>query len=366
MAKILIVDDDASLREVVRLSLESAGHQVIEADNGVQGVEVACAEIPDLILCDVRMEKMDGYATLARLRQHSLTASLPFILMTGQAHQEGMRQGMELGADDYLPKPFNMQQLLAAVEARLKKQQMVREQAERKLSDLRANISLSLPHELLTPLNGIFGFADILVTDATTLKPDEIVGMAQAIRDSAERLHRLIQNFIVLAHVELHQTAPEQFLRDAQVLNLRGMTEKASQEKAAKAGRQGDLTMELAEVWVATKEEYIAKIVEELLDNAFKFSSPGSGVRVALSRRGDEVVLRVSDRGRGMRPEHIAEIGAYMQFERRFYEQQGSGLGLTISRRLARLHRGSLNIASEVGVGTAVEVRLPAVPPRVS
>src|SRR5438046_8145404 len=203
MTKILVIDDDASLREIIQLSLEHAGFEVIKADNGVAGGQQACAQLPDLILCDVRMDNMDGYRTLAALRQDSVTAPIPFILMTGQADTAGMRQGMELGADDYLSKPFTVPQLLAAVNARLKKQQTVREQAERKLADLRANISLALPHELLTPLNGILGFSDILISDHTRLESTEIVSMAHAIRDSAKRLHRLIENFLILPQIEL-------------------------------------------------------------------------------------------------------------------------------------------------------------------
>src|SRR5919197_1037014 len=118
MPKILVIDDDDSLREVIQMSLEHAGFEVIEADNGSVGVQQACAQLPDLILCDVRMEKMDGYRTLAALRQDTATAPIPVILMTGMADTAGMRQGMEMGADDYLSKPFAVPQLVAAVNAR--------------------------------------------------------------------------------------------------------------------------------------------------------------------------------------------------------------------------------------------------------
>jgi signal transduction histidine kinase len=363
MAKILIVDDDTALREVVRLALESSSYEVIEAADGKEGVELAFAQLPDLILCDVRMEQMDGYDTLSALRQSSVTASLPFILMTGQADQEGMRQGMELGADDYLPKPFKIDQLLGAVEARLRKQQTVREQAARQLADLRANICLSLPHELLTPLNGILGFADILSADAPVLKPTDVADMAGSIRESAERLHRLIQNFILLAHLQIHHDDPTPLLRDMRCEQLRREMEVLSRAKADGCGRGNDLQVGGDEVSVLTRGEYWSKIVEEIVDNAFKFSNPGTPVEVQLERRGGLAVFRVSDRGRGMRPEHIAEVGAYMQFERRFYEQQGSGLGLAIAKRLAELHGGRFSISSEVGMGTTVEVGLPAADP---
>ncbi|PYK98431.1 MAG: hybrid sensor histidine kinase/response regulator [Verrucomicrobia bacterium] len=359
MPKILVIDDDASLREVIQLSLEHAGFEVAQADSGVSGVQLACAQLPDLILCDVRMEKMDGYRTLAALRQDTVTAPVPVILMTGQADTAGMRQGMELGADDYLSKPFTVPQLLAAVNARLKKHQTVRELAERKLADLRANICLALPHELLTPLNGILGFTDILITDHRHLQPDEIVSMSEAIRDSAKRLHRLIENFLIFAQIELLPAEQLHALREGQTLDLRKPIERVAQVRAGRVGRVADLLLELGDASAAITEDYFSKIVDELLENAFKFSTPGSPVQVQSVSDKEFFVLRITDHGRGMKAEHIAEVGAYMQFERKIYEQQGSGLGLTIAKRLTELHGGELNIQSELGVGTTVEVRLP-------
>lgn len=361
MTKILVIDDDPGLREVIRLSLEHAGFEVLEAENGAIGVQLACSQVPDLILCDVRMEKMDGYRTLAALRQDNITAPIPFILMTGQADTAGMRQGMELGADDYLSKPFTIPQLLAAVNARLRKLQTVRQQAERRLADLRANISLALPHELLTPLNGILGFSDILIVDHTTLQPQEVVSMAEAIRDSAKRLHRLIENFLIFAQIELLQADHIDLFREGQPLALRKPVERVARVRALQAGRLDDLALAVCDASVAITDDYFTKIVDELLDNAFKFSSSGSPVSVASSVLEGHVVLKIQDHGRGMKPEHVSEIGAYMQFERKLYEQQGSGLGLTIARRLTDLHGGQLKVQSEVGVGTTVEVWLPAI-----
>jgi signal transduction histidine kinase len=219
---------------------------------------------------------------------------------------------------------------------------------------------MSLPHELLTPLNGILGFADILASDAASLRAEDIGGMAVAIRESAERLHRVIQNFLLLAHVELHGGDPTELVKDLKRVSLKGLVERLATGRAEKASRRHDLQLELEDVDVQSREDYCIKIVEEIIDNAFKFSSPGSPVTIRLSSRNGQVSFYVSDRGRGMKPEHIAEVGAYMQFERRFYEQQGSGLGLTIARRLTEMHHGTLVITSELGVGTAVEIRLPS------
>src|SRR5262245_28374859 len=143
MKKILVIDDEEWLREMVQMALSQRGYDVVEAENGAVGIERARKELPDLILCDVNMEKLDGYHTLSSLRNEPATAAIPFILMTGLADNAGMRHGMELGADDYLPKPFTIDGLFAAVDARLKKAQTVRAEAERKLSDLRDNISMA-------------------------------------------------------------------------------------------------------------------------------------------------------------------------------------------------------------------------------
>src|SRR5262245_6284984 len=209
MKKILVIDDEEWLREMVQLALTQKGYDVVEAGNGSLGIEVAQKELPDLLLIDVNTEQVDGYLTLSSLRNHPTTASIPFILMTGLADNAGMRHGMELGADDYLPKPFSIDALYASVEARLKKVQTVRQEAEKKLADLRDNISLMLPHELRTPLNGILAYGEILAKDAQTLPASEVAEMGQVIYDSGKRLERLVENALIYAQLQVLETDPQ-------------------------------------------------------------------------------------------------------------------------------------------------------------
>src|SRR5947208_8353404 len=122
LQKILVIDDEIHFRETLRGALSSRGFEAFGADNGTRGVQLARALLPDLIISDVNMEAVDGYDVLRALRNDPLTATIPFILMTGNADELGMRKGMEEGADDYLAKPFTLEAFLAAVEARLKKQ----------------------------------------------------------------------------------------------------------------------------------------------------------------------------------------------------------------------------------------------------
>ncbi|HKI69643.1 MAG TPA: response regulator, partial [Verrucomicrobiae bacterium] len=325
MSKILVIDDEDWLREMMLMALGQRGFEMVQASSGDEGIQLARKELPDLILCDVNMEKTNGYQALSLLRKEPNTASIPFILMTGLADQAGMRQGMKLGADDYLAKPFTIEDLYAAVDTRLEKAQAVRAEAERKLADLRDNLSMMLPHELRTPLNGILAYGDILATDATTLKPEEIAEMGQVISDSGKRLQRLIENFVIYAQIELMGTDPQKaaVLRRKQTVVAAKLIEERARAQATGVKRAHDLVLELAPIAVPMSEDYLAKVVDELVQNAFKFSRPGAQVKVTLSESPNEVVLSVADKGRGFSTEHIARIGAYMQFERKMQEQQG-------------------------------------------
>jgi signal transduction histidine kinase len=361
MKKILVIDDEEWLREMVRLALSQRGYDIVEARNGAVGVEVARKQLPDLILCDVNMEKMDGYATLSALRNDNTTSAIPFILMTGLADNAGMRHGMELGADDYLPKPFTLDGLYGAVEARLRKAEALKQQAEGALEDLRANISMMLPHELRTPLNGILAYGEILASDPSSLTPEEIADMGQTICLSGRALERLIETFLVYTQLEMVVADKQKVsvLRGKQTKTPGALIEKETRRRAEEVKRVADSQFNLAAVTVPMSEEYFAKMVGELAHNAFKFSQAGTPVLVELAATSDAVVFSVKDQGRGFEPDQVGKVGAFMQFDRKTHEQQGLGLGLTIARQIAELHGGELTIQSEKGVGTTVTVKLP-------
>jgi signal transduction histidine kinase len=362
MSKILVIDDESWLREMIRLALEQQGFEVIEAMDSTEGVSQAREQLPDLILCDVNMDKAGaGYTTLAKLRESPSTAAIPFILMTGLADAAGMRHGMDLGADDYLPKPFKVDELYATVHARLRKVQTVRQEAEKKLTLLRSQISLMLPHEMRTPLNGIISNAEMLAESAGTLDPKTIAEMSQEICQSGQRLERLIENFLIYAQLEIVASDPQGItrLRSASTLKPGEIARAAATAEAEKAGRVGDLMLDLVETTLPMAEDYFRKIVVELVQNALKFSDSGLLVHVLLKSSPEDVELQVQDDGRGFSTEQISRVGAYMQFERRMQDEQGFGLGLAIAKKLVELHGGELLIESEPGIGSTVTVKLP-------
>ena len=360
MSKILVIDDEELFRQSAAFALQRKGYATLEAADGVAGLDMARRQLPDLIVCDINMDRMDGYAVLEALRQEPDTIGIPFIFMTGMGDPETMRRGMNLGADDYLAKPFTSNQLYSAVDARLKKHRLIRESAERKLADLRANLSLAMPHEMITPLNGIFGLAQILSSDAETLTKTEVAEYGSAILQSAERLHHTVQNFLLYGQLEMQASDPAAVanLQRQQTPQIRLLIEARARHIAARATREADLHLAVADAAVTFSQDLLIKLTDEILDNAFKFSDRNSPVRVSGAPSSDSYVLAISDKGFGMETAQIAQIGAYAQFERRQMEQQGSGLGLAIARRICELHGATLQLRSEKKKGTTVTVTM--------
>jgi len=360
MTKVLVIDDEDSLRETTIAILRASGFDALGAKNGADGIEIARTSLPDLIICDIRMELVNGYQMLTAIRNDSVTATIPFILMTSNPDRGGMRQGMELGADDYLPKPFSPAELVSTVAARLKKHRLIAERAERKLDELRSRMSTAIPHELRTPLNGILGFADIMRKDYNNLQPQEIAKMSERIYRNGRRLLRLVENYLIYAQIGTQQTDKrQQELLLHSSTDVANIIEELAREKALESNRVDDLDLHLVPGSVAISSQYFAKIVEEIGDNAFRYSTKGTPVYFGTVTEGNSLMMVVIDRGRGMTAEQIENIGAYVQFNRKQYEQQGSGLGLTVAKQLIEMHAGSLSIQSDFGHGTTVTIRLP-------
>ncbi len=362
MKTILVIEDDPFIRESIQDVLELEGYKALTAPNGKVGVQMATEHLPDLILCDVCMPEMDGHGVLETLRCHPVTDTIPFIFLTARTTTADIRQGMNLGADDYVAKPCTANELLSAITSRLERQAIVQTKSEKQLTTLRNNIAQSLPHELYTPLNGILGFSELLWRDAETIDRGEIQEVANAIHVSALRLHRLMQNFLLYTKLELIAHHPEQIeqLQTQITYDAEQMAIMSAEQVAAEAERSEDLHCSepaISSVNLCIAEAHLQKVVEELVDNAFKFSEPGTPVVLQQEQQDQAFCLSVSNQGRGMTADQIASLGAYMQFDRKYYEQQGSGLGLYIVKKISELYGGVFTIQSEPGKTTKVQVK---------
>ena len=193
---ILIIDDAEDLRSIIAESLTLCGFRTLTAAEGLSGVRMAQEHRPDLVICDVHMPKLDGYGTLQAMREQEATAGIPFIFLSGATEKGDVRRGMELGADDYLTKPFSPKELKAAIQTRFEKQAKWQRQSDQRFEELRENLTMTLPHELRTPLSGILGVAGLMIDDYANMPPEDVLESARFIQLAASRLHRLIENFL--------------------------------------------------------------------------------------------------------------------------------------------------------------------------
>ena len=364
MRRILVIDDEPGIRESLKRSFrrERERWSVEFAEDGQKALDrLEIAPSPDLILCDILMPGIGGYDVLKKVREDPATEGIPFIFMSGMAGREDLRRGMELGADDYLTKPFTIAELIGAVETRLDKRRATIRQAERSVDDLRRNISSALPHEFRTPLSAILGGSEILSIHGSVIEPGELTEIADLIHDSALRLHRLIENYLLMMQIESKiRTGSVGGAPREPTIDAWEIVADAARNAATAANREKDLRLDATGETARVSPEHLDKIVEETVGNGFKYSDDGETVTVESRLDDGWLLFRVTNRGRGMTENEIARIGAFTQFGRERYEQKGAGLGLAIASGLVRLCGGTFRIESRPGEETILSIALPA------
>jgi len=357
---ILVIEDTHAMREEILKILEFEGYRAIGAEDGIEGVQLAQKYQPDLILCDVMMPGLDGFETIATIRQDLGLETTPFVFLTARASKTDVRHGMELGADDYITKPFTAVQLLSAVRTRLKRQEILLRQNEKRLEELRHNIALALPHELRTPLTQMLGFSELLMDSVTDMAPEDIKESARAINKSSQRMHHIIENFLTYTELETLYNSPERvkLFRQKRVESVQRIVCDTAQRVVEETNRAADLKMRLSDCALHIVPAHLAQVVYELVDNAVKFSDAGTPIYLTTTVDRGVFTLSVIDQGRGMSAVQIANIGAYMQFQRDHFEQQGLGLGLIIAKRLVEMYDGAFEISSIPDTQTTVQISL--------
>jgi signal transduction histidine kinase len=352
-----VIEDDARWRTLLEIYLETEGYQVLVAADGLAGLALA-AERPDFILCDVEMPRLDGYGVLAALQQQPELREIPFIFLTGRAERADQRKGMVHGADDYITKPFQAAELLEAITTVMQKRATLGSRWNQQADERRREFVAPWGHELLTPLNGILGAAFLLESEADSIGRPEVKELAASIRASAER--QLALSHKLMHHFHLEQIRENRLRESTPTIYAGTSVEDEAQVVAKIAGRVPDLQASCEPALLRIGPEWLRVAVAELVENAFKFSRPGSPVTVIGQPDGSVYRLEITDSGPGMSAMERENVGSFCQFNRAEKEQQGLGLGLSITRRIVQLHGGSFALSpGPDGVGLRVVIALP-------
>ncbi|MDR3625408.1 MAG: response regulator [Ignavibacteriaceae bacterium] len=358
MSNILIVEDEKDVRTTIIDLLESAGYTVISAQDGRQAIKIIDYELPDLIISDILMPDVNGYQLLEYFQKLPGTSTIPFIFLTAKTDNTDLRRGMILGADDYLMKPFRAKELLQVVETQLKK----KERLDKKFDDIFLNISAFVPHELRTPLIPIIGYAELISEGIDELEKEEICDMANKIKLSSNRLHKTIEKYIryTATYIKLASKGIYNELKNTCIMSPNSIVECTSKQLLKEASREKDLKLDLIDAQVRISETDFEFVIEELVENALKFSNPGTEISLKSRIKDNLYELDITDHGRGLTKEQLTTITPFSQYDRTKFQQQGNGLGLISVKNLMALYGGNLKITSEINKFTTCSLSIPA------
>ncbi len=362
--RILVVEDHEPLLHAIRMVLERAGYTVLTATDGEEGLKVLENTRPDLIVADIMMPHMDGYAFYEAVRARPEGLTIPFIFLTARSTREDILRGKMLGAEDYLTKPFDPETLVVAVRSRLKRAEEIQRATADEFDRLKQQIVTVLSHELRTPLTYISGYTELALEELPSLSVEQLQQFLEGIQRGSERLNRLVQDLLMLMRLDTGQAAAEFRLIVRPHDNIGTLIQQTVARYEPLAAQNG-ITLEVRLSpqlpVIPLCEPFFTDALGRLVDNAIKFSR-GKGNRVTVTARaaGDWVEVSVTDYGIGIRPDAIPHLfERFRQIDRERMEQQGVGLGLAIARELIRLHGGEIAVESRFGEGSTFTIRLP-------
>lgn len=365
-AQILVVEDDRHLVEGIREILEINGYEVMTASNGEAGLEIlrSYPKPPDLIVSDIMMPRMDGYEFCKEVRSCDKWAVIPFIFLTAKGERDDIKRGKSLGVDDYVVKPFDAEELLIVVRAKLATQQIRQKVWQNEVSNIKHNILTILNHEFRTPLTYVVAYADMLHRDADELSKEEMLSFLRGINAGAGRLRRLVENFILLVELETGEAEETFGWRSSLMVSYMALLRSIA-VKYMELAEEKQVTIEVSVEddlpAIKADQEYLSAALECLVDNAVKFSDkPGTVITLSAYLQDEHVCLVVADQGRGI-PEHELEniFQTFYQIDRDRFEDQGAGSGLAIVDGVTKLHGGSIMVESTPGQGTRFTIQLP-------
>lgn len=351
---VLVVEDNADLRDYVA-GLLAPSCEVSLAIDGVEGLDLARRRLPDLVLSDVTMPRLDGFGLLRQLRADKVTASLPVVLLSARAGEESAVDGLDAGADDYLIKPFSARELLARVRTHVTLSRARRawaEELKRTNRELEA-FSYSVSHDLRGPLRAVSGFAAALAEDFAAVLDPEARGHVERIQSAVLRMDALIESLLRLAQLSRTPLSPE-------VVDLSNIAREVGEDLAAsQRGRAVEFVVEPGMTAQGDGALLRAALVN-LIGNAWKYTARRATARIELGRLpGPEAAFFVRDNGTGFDMARVDRLFVPFQRLHRADEFEGTGVGLATVQRIIHRHGGRVWAESANGEGATFFFTLP-------
>ncbi len=361
--KVLVVDDEPENAQLLRQVVEVLGHEVEEAGDGESALRLVQRWMPDVVLLDVMMPRMDGFEVCRRLRADRKTAHLRIIMITALTERKDRLSGISSGANDFLSKPIDTTEVMLRVQNAMISAQLFNEVSSNlrrinQLEELRSNLSNMIVHDLRSPLMGITANLELALDDAEAPLPKEarpcIVGAMRA----AESLVEMVSSLLDVSRLEEGKMPLELVARDVASVARDGL------DSLGTLPRGTPVVVETPAGPVRAKCDFsvVRRIVANLVGNADKFAMAGTDIRVVIEPFEGGARVQVIDRGPGIPAEmHEKIFEKFGQAEQYSSGRKYStGLGLTFCRLAVEAHGGKIGLVSEPGRGSTFWFTLPA------
>ncbi len=372
---ILVVEDDEAMLMGISDLLEVMGLdtydvQILMAENGAVGLQRINEHIPDLIISDVNMPVMDGYAFFDAVRQRPEWLYIPFLFLTAQGEKDEIRAGRTSGVDLYITKPFNGIHLIELVKTQLEKAEKRQLQREEENQNFKKGILQILNHEFRTPLTYVTASYEMLMESVSMHADDQYFHeYLRGIQMGCVRLTRLVDDLIMVIELRTGEMRTQYEKEVKRVDDITAvLLPVVQQHEDAHANDESSvhIHVDIAENLPAIQAvpAHLEQIVSRLLGNGIKFTPTDrdDGRHITLSVTADKSVLKISvrDEGIGIPKQVQGKIfDVFYQYNREYLEQQGAGIGLTIVNGLLELHGGWVEVESVPDEGSVITAVFP-------
>lgn len=346
--RVLAVDDDERNLALLGAKLEREGYELDTARNGVEALMKVNTFHPDLILMDVMMPQMDGYEALRQLKSREETRYIPVIMLTGRAEIEDKVLGFEVGAEDYINKPYSLQEVSARVKSLLRMRALQTKLRETEKVAALGEMVDGIAHEIRNPLTAIGGMARRLYEGETEPQHKEY---AQWIIRSVERLERMLQR------IDEYKRILASTLSRGDINKVIDGALKDLSEFIEGQGKKIEVRRRLMPDPPPVNMDYgnLKTALFNIMQNSVEAIDKEGVITVETVPAMDQsLAIRITDNGGGMTADEVRKI--FNPFISSKFE--GAGLGLTVTYRIIQDHGGEIDVESEKGKGTAVTVRL--------
>ncbi len=356
--KILIVDDVPNNIQVVANILRGEGYQMTFSRSGQAALEKIQTIDFDLILLDIMMPDMDGFQVCSRIKADHRTRDVPIIFLTARNDADSIVQGLELGAVDYINKPFNQAELKARVKTHLQLKH-IRESLTH-ANAMKDKFFSIIAHDLRNPFNHLLGFSELLLERFDELSDERKKEFITNIYNSSQNVYKLLENLLSWSRLQLgkFEWNPGFFsLKEVVDETLDLLNHQAANKNITLASGLDDQTTVYADA------DMIKTVVRNLVSNAIKFSNEGGKIQLNTAVKENMLCLMVDDKGVGLSTEDCEKLFKIDAHFTRYgtSSESGSGLGLILCREFVEKNGGKIEVESAIGKGSVFKFTIPTV-----